>query len=123
MYPLPPSPSVPGHLSVPEGLDVDCLNGLLKMMGPQANDLLLHAIGDLESVRDGLDTAAADNWPQLRQHSHVLVALAGTLGERRLQALAEALNRDAHAQLATDMSEIGRRLLALTGYLHSRIDR
>lgn len=122
MYPLPPSSSDPGPAPAPEGMDIDCLNALLKMMGPQAGELLQHAITDLDSVRVGLDAATADDWQQLRQHSHVLVALAGTLGERRLQALAEVLNRNAHGRHISDMVEIESRLAGLTAYLAARFD-
>lgn len=122
MYPPPSKPSVPGSLSAPEGLDLDCLDALLRMMGPQAPELLSHAISDLGAVRSGLDGAGPDDWQRLRQHSHVLVALAGTLGERRLQALAEMLNRNVHAGHITDLTEIHARLGALTDYLAARRD-
>lgn len=104
----------------PEGLDVECLQHLLRIMGAEAANLLRTAADDLEAVQHGLEAARPEDWTALRRDSHDLISLAGTLGEHRLRDLARDLNRDANNQCRTEMTEIDRRLAALIGYLHAR---
>ncbi|MDH2325436.1 hypothetical protein QCN27_00990 [Cereibacter sp. SYSU M97828] len=78
--------------------------------------MLDHAISDLSKVRRGLEGGDVP-LAAIREHSHVLSALAGTLGETRLQAMSEMLNREAHAGRTGDLPGILDRLDNLLGFL------
>lgn len=115
MYPdMTPLPQVPA----PTGFDHRRFEQLMAMMGGQAGQLLDHAVSDLERVRRGLAGADGAVGP-LREHSHVLSALAGTLGEGRLQTLSEDLNRAVHQGGTGDVSAILTHLDVLIAYLVS----
>lgn len=81
-------------------IDISPLRRLLAMAGPaNAPTMIAAFIGDLKSTDLGLD--AAWNGPDcaaLRMHSHVLIALAGTVGDTGLQSLAQSLNSFARDQ-------------------------
>jgi HPt (histidine-containing phosphotransfer) domain-containing protein len=50
-------------------------------------------LSDLSTVAQGITRAVAGpDWVAIRNHSHVLISLAGTLGAAALQIEAEALN-------------------------------
>lgn len=101
---------------MPAGFDLERFRQLLAVVGAHRQILLNHAIDDLSKVRDGL--AGADvPLTSIREHSHVLSALAGTLGETRLQAMSELLNREAHAGRTGDIPGILGRLDDLLGFL------
>lgn len=117
---LPLGPSKRDRPVPPEGLDVECLEKLLRIMGAEAANLLRTAADDLEAVQSGLAEARPQDWIALRRDSHDLISLAGTLGEHRLRDLARVLNIDANNQRRTEMEEIDHRLAALIAYLHAR---
>lgn len=76
------------------------LTHLLEITGPALGpELLARLTEDLSSTRDGLvvGTEAAD-WKRLREASHVLISLSGSVGALSLQAMAESLNALAHRQ-------------------------
>lgn len=72
---------------------------LLDLTGPaMAGTLLLHLADDLARCRTLALTGARDHdWDALREGSHILISLAGSVGALSLQAMAEALNTAAHA--------------------------
>ena len=81
-------------------IDIAPLRRLLLMAGPVEMPAIIAAfLDDLKSTETGL--ASAWNGPDcaaLRMHSHVLIALAGTVGDIDLQADAQRLNALAHDQ-------------------------
>lgn len=73
---------------------------LLELTGPSmAGALLTHLADDLTTCRS-TTTAGAEtqDWIALREGSHVLISLAGSVGALSLQGRAEALNGAAHMQ-------------------------
>ena len=99
--------------------DPSRLTGLLQITGPDLGpELLARLTEDLLATQDtltlGTDTA---DWKRLREGSHVLISLAGSVGALSLQAMAESLNALAHRQdrddLAALMPPIDRELSAL----------
>ncbi len=85
--------------ALPE-LDPGHLSRLLQLAGPVAAcELLDHLLADLTSAESALlQAAGAPDWPVIGAKSHVLIAVAGAIGARRLQTQAEALNQMALAQ-------------------------
>ncbi len=81
-------------------IDTTPLRNLLMMAGPANAPAIIAAfLADLKSTGFGLDPAwNGPDCAALRLHSHVLIALAGTVGDTYLQAIAQALNALAHDQ-------------------------
>lgn len=80
--------------------DPSRLTHLLEITGPDLGpELLARLTEDLSSTRDGLvlGTEATD-WKRLREASHVLISLSGSVGAISLQEMAESLNALAHRQ-------------------------
>ena len=96
----------------------DPLQDLVRMVGPAAAaELFARFDEDLQTTRSGLGRAAASgDLAALRDHSHVLMALAGTAGEAELQDNAQRLNGLARAA-GPDLTA----LKALLGEIDSRI--
>jgi hypothetical protein len=73
---------------------------LLQITGPDlAPELLARLTEDLTTTQDSL--AVGDktaDWKRLREASHVLISLSGSVGALSLQAMSESLNAIAHAQ-------------------------
>jgi hypothetical protein len=82
----------------------DPLKDLARLVGLiNAAELFARLDEDLQAARTGLIRAAAlGDLAALRDHSHVLVALAGTAGEAELHDLAIRLNQWAH-ETRTDL--------------------
>lgn len=76
---------------------------LIDLAGPaMAGTLLVHLADDLARCRTLALTGSRDqNWDALRESSHILISLAGSVGALSLQAMAETLNTAAHAQEVT----------------------
>jgi len=91
----PPAP-VPGL----RDFDPDRLDQLLALAGPETAPVLLRQLADdLDQCRTGTEAAArTGDWEGLRQASHVLISLAGSVGAMSLHGQAKALNAVAHAQ-------------------------
>lgn len=106
-------------------IDVDRFERLLTAIGPvQAPDFLHRLIADLHLVQTGLlDGFAGPRWSALCAHSHVLIALAGTVGADRLQGLAETLNRLAHDRDLSEIPAVQNAILPLLGGLIGFITR
>jgi HPt (histidine-containing phosphotransfer) domain-containing protein len=100
--------------AVLQSFDPDQLQHLLDLVGPQvAPTLLAHLDTDLtacqSSLQRGLDEA---DWSTLRDASHVLIALAGSVGAQSLHAMAQDVNAAAHRQDRAAISAAKPRLLA-----------
>lgn len=80
--------------------DASRLGHLLDITGPEiAVELLARLTEDLTSTQDLLETGAAEaDWKRLREGSHVLISLSGSVGALSLQAMSEDLNAIAHRQ-------------------------
>ena len=98
-------------------LDLSTLRRLTEIAGPlAAAELLARLDEDLEQTRQGLCQAAARiDMDGIRQHSHVLIALAGTAGAVKLHDDAVRLNRFVHGAAPQD------RILALATSLEQAI--
>ncbi|MGL6211031.1 MAG: response regulator, partial [Paracoccaceae bacterium] len=94
------------HAASTHALDPDRLNRLLALAGPETGrELLNRLMQDLSGVERGLVQAgAAQDWLAIRNHTHVLISLAGAVGSVQLQAGAEALNQLAHQ---ADLASLG----------------
>lgn len=84
--------------------DADRFQRLLQLAGPtMAGPLLTHLAEDLTRCRTQIlngsaHTADGPDWDGLRDGSHVLISLAGSVGALSLQAMSETLNAVAHGQ-------------------------
>lgn len=117
-----PHPDDPAPLP---DLDDSALARLLGMAGPDHARELLHSLDtDLRTAADGI-AAAIDpgDWPVLRQHAHVLVALSGAIGAVRVQADADLLGQIARMQDRAALRQIGPGMLARLDALIDRIGR
>lgn len=81
-----------------DDLDFSRLQGLLDMAGHDlAPELARRLLADLGNVAASLSCPVAGQDPvQLRAQSHILIALAGTIGAGPLTDLARDLNQMAH---------------------------
>ena len=99
--------------------DPSRLSHLLDITGPDLGpELLARLTEDLTTTQDTLDIGAdTTDWKRLREGSHVLISLAGSVGALSLQAMAESLNAIAHRQdsdaLDALMSPLGGELATL----------
>lgn len=77
---------------------------LLQITGPSLGpELLARLTEDLtatqETLAEGVRSAdGSADWKRLREGSHVLISLSGSVGALSLQAMSETLNAVAHAQ-------------------------
>ncbi len=105
-------------LTAPEEPDTDAacdgLHQLLKSAGPEVGrELLSRLCADLRNAeRDLISGLAENSIPVVRSCTHVLIALAGAVGARPLQALATTLNTAAHRHETAMFSTLGRKTLA-----------
>ncbi|MFC7703985.1 hypothetical protein ACFQXB_07245 [Plastorhodobacter daqingensis] len=98
-------------------LDRTILGALQELMGTGWPNALAQIRCDLETVRVALAAEGAlGDRALLRAQSHVLIAVAGTLGGLRVQRLAEELNRAAHTDGMPTIA-LGRALLQEIGAL------
>lgn len=93
---LPRPPAATGIFD----FDPTRLSHLLDITGPELGpELLARLSEDLTATRALLDTGAATaDWMRLREGSHVLISLSGSVGALSLQAMSESLNGIAHRQ-------------------------
>ena len=80
--------------------DPSRLASLLQITGPDlAAELLARLTEDLTATQETLATGARTaDWKRIREGSHVLISLSGSVGALSLQAMSENLNAIAHAQ-------------------------
>ncbi|EEW24519.1 ATP-binding response regulator [Rhodobacter ferrooxidans] len=99
--------------SDPAPFDPARLHHLLQLAGPAtARELLTRLDADLAATRTQLARAASGpDWPSLRAQSHVLIALAGTVGADPLHRSAVALNAVAHQRDASSLHGLHRTTL------------
>ena len=83
------------------------LTQLLQRAGPELGaELLARLVEDLQAVLTGLSDAARElDGAQFRVHSHVLIALSGTIGDVQLQTLAESMNRSGRSDSAEHLQD------------------
>lgn len=75
-------------------LDEAELSRLLAMAGPiDAKELMRRLIADISGVKSGMaEGMLAGDRVAIRRHSHVLLAIAGTIGADRVYELARVIN-------------------------------
>lgn len=103
-----PDPTAP-----PVGFDAARLGRLLDLVGPdQAPALLTQLRIDLAACGEQISAARpGPDWNALRDASHVLISLAGSVGATGLHGMAQDLNATAHAR---DAAALARLLPALS---------
>lgn len=87
---------------------------LIDVAGPEAaRELLDRLAADLRKCKAGLGAGLGGcDLAAVRAETHVLIALAGAVGARRLQALAQALNAAAHRRDPADFDRFGGEAMA-----------
>ena len=110
--------------AAPAGLrdfDASRLAHLLDLAGRDfAEELLARLAEDLNTTSDKLTLGATEtDWALLRDGSHVLISLAGSVGAISLQGMAETLNALAHRQ---DREALPALMMPLSGELNALID-
>lgn len=100
--------------------DASRLDHLLGITGPElADELLTRLAEDLTATEAKLAKGASDlDWKALREGSHVLISLSGSVGAQSLQDMAENLNAIAHAR---DHAALDRLMPPLAGELGALI--
>ena len=89
-------------------IDTTPLRNLLQMAGPvAAPDIVTAFLQDLKTTEFGLDQAwNGPDCAAIRLHAHVLIALAGTVGDTDLQVIAQTLNALARDKDVTGIQAI-----------------
>jgi HPt (histidine-containing phosphotransfer) domain-containing protein len=97
----------PGPVSLMD-FDPSRLSHLMEITGPDlAVELLARLTEDLTTTQSKLiDGAATQDWKALREGSHVLISLSGSVGALSLQTMAESLNAIAHGQDAAAVDSL-----------------
>lgn len=117
-------PSAPTSTGIAD-FDPSRLAGLLQITGPDlAPELLARLTEDLSTTQSTLLAAAPNaDWKRMREASHVLISLSGSVGAFSLQAMSEALNAVAHTQdretLAALMPPLDAELTALIRFVRA----
>jgi len=109
--------------AVTESFDEQRFMALLNLAGPQTGlELVMRLDEDLSRVAAALTAAASGPDRQsLREQSHVLLAIAGTVGADGLYVLAERLNRLVRAPEALVASDILAEIGLLLDQLINRV--
>lgn len=105
--------------------DETTLAGLLALAGPDGADrLMAQIVTDLADVWQDMATAlSSDDRDALRRATHVLVAVAGTIGAARLHRGAAALNTATHTADWTDVLRLSPPVIADLGALIDHLRR
>lgn len=114
---------MPEGTSGTEDFDERCFLALFRLAGPLAGRELADRLDkDLTMISQAF--AKVQHRPDrqvLRAQSHVLLAIAGTVGARRLNQLAERLNTIARTQDSADTAELLAEIQKLIGLLIRRV--
>jgi CheY-like chemotaxis protein/anti-sigma regulatory factor (Ser/Thr protein kinase) len=93
-------------------IDLARFDRLLVAAGQGTPELLRRLMADLKSCeRKLIASIAVHDLSGIRAQTHILMSVAGAVGAVRLQALATALNAQAHLQTSVDLMEITRETL------------
>lgn len=89
-------------------IDMELYRGLVGAIGPgQLNELLGKVDADISSAYDRMRKGiAGSDTEEVREATHIMMAVAGAIGASGLQMLSQRLNRAAHEAPET-MAEIG----------------
>lgn len=112
-------PQAPATTGIAD-FDPTRLAHLFQITGPDlAPELLARLTEDLTTTQTNLNLGAETaDWKRLREASHVLISLAGSVGALSLQAMSESLNAIAHAQ---DLDALSAMMPPLSGELSALI--
>jgi len=108
-------------------IDLRIYESLVRAMGPVAiKELLRKMDRDILGVREKIETAlAARDQRELRGATHILVAVAGSVGATKLQYDAQCLNSAAHSGDINTVDRLGKMVIAeidlLRGFLRSKL--
>ena len=113
----------PQPIPADPALDELALRRLLDLAGPEAPELMRRLLFDLRDVSTGLAAGfAGDDRLALRKHSHVLLAIAGTIGAEHIHQMALTLNQSCKSDTfdfaAPDAADLLQRLDTLQTRLH-----
>ncbi|MEM9148303.1 MAG: response regulator [Pseudomonadota bacterium] len=112
-----------------EAIDLHAFEALERAIGPEALPELLRKMAlDIAAVRGRIEAGLAGQDPMvLRSATHVLVAVAGSIGATKLQYGAQCLNSAAHSGHSPDIDTLGRSVIAeidvVTRFLSSKLRR
>ena len=100
-------------MTLPSVIDFAPLERLLLLAGAAGAPALVAALlDDLKATQASLELAwNGPDFAALRTNSHVLIALAGTIGDADLHALAQRLNRGAHTENLSDTVDITEKIM------------
>ena len=110
-------------MAPPTDIDMVVFEQLLSLAGPKVTPELLSQLQkDLTVIAEALPAALEKrDWAVVRAQTHVLMALAGSVGARSVQEASLRLNRAAHGA-DPSAEELGRQTLAglaaLRGFIH-----
>ncbi len=110
----PLEPVAPAINADAAGIDARVFGALSRSIGPEAIPELLRKMDrDIVTVRERIQAGLTerDTHP-LREATHILVAVAGSLGAVRLQNNAQCLNSAAHEGDFPEMQRLGRVVIA-----------
>ncbi|MGF1447676.1 MAG: response regulator [Pikeienuella sp.] len=90
------------------GIDLDAYRSLAGSIGAEAmRELAARMDSDLDAVRDRIKTGIAEKDARaLREATHILVAVAGSVGAVKLQNTSQCLNSAAHRWDFTEMERL-----------------
>jgi hypothetical protein len=102
------------HFGPDEIVNAQVFERLMALAGPAtAIELLDQLQIDLKAAQHALETANPErDWDHLRSQCHVLVAIAGSIGARRVQTGAEDLHNAAMKQDVRSVSAIRKTLIS-----------
>ncbi len=85
-------------------LDEAALSRLLVLAGPKdAAELMRRLIKDISQLAEGISASLlTQDRAAMHKHSHVLLAISGTIGAQRVYELAQALNKCAKDENCTE---------------------
>lgn len=101
-------------MPAPRVIDFAPLKRLLTLAGPTGASPLVDALlDDLKATQTHLTPAwNGPDFAALRTDSHVLIALAGTIGDTYLHELAQHLNAAAHTENLIDLMDMKPKIMA-----------
>jgi two-component system, OmpR family, aerobic respiration control sensor histidine kinase ArcB len=119
------------HSSLPEGtiVDLSVFDALVDTIGPDSLlELLTKLQADTDSVAEGLGRGRQNlDLAEIRSQTHILVSVAGAIGAKPLQLIAQRLNTAANRQDATVVDDLCRECLtglkALQGFITEQQDK
>jgi len=121
-----PPAAVMGRRSRHEVVDQDVFDGLIKVIGPNSTAELLGKLqADADMVAEGLARGRRSlDLAEIRAQTHILISVAGAIGARGLQHIAQRLNVAANRNDADEIDGLCETCLSglagLQGFIHDQ---